>query len=162
LAQDAKAADPKKTDTKKPAAVKLTPKEQAAADEAVYNKLSDPEKSKRCTALRNQVECNKIRHCCYWEYEDPKYEEYLPICLDFNILNYYYVRNDKAYIEKLNQSSRSSQVNEGNLCGLLKFDSRFPKVRRCSCEYMAQNNGSGLMGVAGLAVVGIAAMLMEL
>jgi hypothetical protein len=162
LTQAAKAADPKKTDPKKPPAVKLTPKEQAAEDEEKYKKLSDPDKSKRCTSLRNQVECNKIRHCCYWEYEDPKYEEYLPICLDFDILKNYYVRDEKAYIQKLNQSSRSSQVNEGNLCGLLKFDTRFPKVRRCSCEYMAVNNGSGLMGVVWLAVVGIAAMLMGL
>lgn len=162
MAQDGKAADPKKADPKKPVAPKLTPKEKAAQEEALYRKLSDPEKSKRCTPLRNQVECNKIRHCCYWEYEDPKYEEYLPVCLDFNILKDYYVRDDKAYIQKLNQSSRSSQVNEGNLCGLLKFDHRFPKVRRCSCEYMAQNNGSGLMGVVGLAVVGIAAMLVQL
>lgn len=162
-AAPAKPADPKAPAVpKKPVVPKLTPKQKSQAEEDAYQKLSDEAKSKRCTSLRNQVECNKIRHCCYWEYEDPKYEEFLPMCLNYDVFDKFYVRDQKAYIQKLNQSSRRSSVNEGNLCDLLKFDERFPKIKRCSCVYMAKNNGSGLTKMFALAFVGVFALMMQM
>ena len=107
-------------------------------EEEEYQKLRDIDKSKRCTGNYEKTVCNKVRHCCYWEYKDPDYNEFLPVCYNFDVFKKYYVRDVGAYTLKINQSGYRADVRENNLCNLLISDDQFPEVRKCSCLYIEE------------------------
>lgn len=119
-----------------PAKKGLTPEE--------YQKMSYVDKSKLCTGKYNKSVCNTVEHCCYWEYKDPRYDEYQPVCYNFDVFHKFYVRDDEAYILKIAQSSYRTAVKENNLCDLLANDDRFPKLRNCSCRFISDLS-SGLL-----------------
>merc|ERR1712196_148466 len=109
-----------------------------AEDEKKYGDLSWEDRAKRCTGKYNKSSCNKVQHCCFWEYKDPTYEEYQPVCYDFSVFKKFYVRDDADYILKINQVTTKQSVKEGNLCSLLASDDRFPSLRNCSCHYVSE------------------------
>ena len=113
-------------------------------DDEAYAKMTDIEKSKRCTGKYNKKVCNKVQHCCYWEYKDPAFDEFQPVCYDFDTFHKYYVRNDQAYILKINQSAYRTAVKQSNLCNLIANDDRFPEVKECSCHFISELSANTL------------------
>jgi hypothetical protein len=140
-------------DSKAPGILQLSAAEIDEQEAKEYRNLSDEEKSRRCSGKYNQVECNKVKHCCYWEFNDPIYEEFQPVCMDFDIIKKFYIRNEGAYIAKIGQAPRHGFVDKDNMCHMFKFDTTFPRVRSCSCQYMYKKSLLGKFGVWILVLV---------